>query len=255
MYLAEGDGIYCLWLGHWLRYTSIIRCSHVKSYLCGSDTTHRYHVRNRLITTTASYKDLGITVTSSLSWTDHLSRICTKAYSALHTIQQILPSKLSIGLWKSLYLSSVRFHLTHGSQIWCRYLLQDVKNLEQVQRRATKIILQVSGLNYKERLLQLELLPLSRWLELRDILFLVRNLKNPSGNFTILDYVNIQKSNTRLSTKKKHLVHNYTRTTMARHFYYKRIVWLWYSLLEINLENSVTTIKVMLIRFFATIFA
>ena len=62
-------------------------------------------------------------------------------------------------------------------------------------------ILQVSGLNYRERLLLLELLPLSMWLELQDILFLVRNLKNPSDNFTILDYVNFRKSNTRSSTK------------------------------------------------------
>ena len=189
------------WCEEWKIHLNINKCSHVRFSLRGSDTIYTYHVGNCSITTTGSYKDLGIIVTSSLRWSDHLSKICAKAYSALYTIRRILPLKSSIGLRKLLYLSSVRSHLTYGSQVWRPYLLKDIKNLERVQQRATKFILQVTGLNYRERLLQLELLPLSMWLELQDILFLVRNLKNPSDNFNILDYVSFQKSNTRSSTK------------------------------------------------------
>ena len=47
---------------------------------------------------------------------------------------------------------------------------------------------------------------------------------------------------------KKHLVHNYTRTNKARHFY-NRVVRLWNKLSEINLENSFSNIKAHLTKF------
>ena len=41
--------------------------------------------------------------------------------------------------------------------------------------------------SYKSRLLNLHLLPLINWLELLDVLFLVKQLKEPADNFNIFD--------------------------------------------------------------------
>ena len=57
-----------------------------------------------------------------------------------------------------------------------------VKSLEKIQRRA---ILQDWTFTYRDRLI----LPLATWLELQDILFLVKDIKQPSDNFNILDHV------------------------------------------------------------------
>ena len=170
-----------------------------------------------------------------------IRNICKRAYSSLHTIRRIIPPKSSIGL---LYLTNIRSHLTYGSQVWNPHLLKDIKSLKKVQRRASKFILQDCTLTYRDKL---RLLPLAMWLELQDILFLVKHIKQLSDNFNILDHVRFNVSVTR-SSAKRHLVHNYTRTTTARHFYYNRIVRLWNRLPEINLENSVTSIKAFLTK-------
>ena len=57
--------------------------------------------------------------------------------------------------------------MTHKFQV----LMKNVKNLEQMQRTATKFILHDSTSNYKERLIYLELFPLTMWLEFQNILF------------------------------------------------------------------------------------
>ena len=188
--------------------------------------------------TVNSYKDLGITVTPTLSWSEHIRIICKRAYSSLHTIRRVIPSKSTMSLRKRLYLSNIRSHVTYGSQVWNPHLLKDINNLEKIQRRATKFILQDSTLSYRDRLIQTGLLPLTMWLELQDILFLVKHIKEPSDNYNILDHVRFRASVTRSST-----------TTTARHFYYNRIVRLWNRLPEINLEHSVASIKANVTKF------
>ena len=80
------------------------------------------------------------------------------------------------------------------------------------------------------------------WLELNDILYLVKALKFPSDNMPILQYISFTNSNTRSSGLNK-LKHNYCRTSLSRHFYFNRIVRLWNKLPSIDLSNSILSIK------------
>ena len=110
-----------------------------------------------------------------------------------------------VSIKRQLYISLVRSQVTYGSQIWRPRLIKDIWKLEQLQRRATKYILQDYSSNYKHRLLSLSLLPLSMLYELNDIMFFVRNIKNPTESFNVQDYVSFNKSNTRSNSIK--LVH------------------------------------------------
>ena len=78
--------------------------------------------------------------------------------------------------------------MSYCSQLWRPLLIKDIKKLESVQRRATKYIIgrEHSGLNYKERLIRLNLLPLMCYYELSDIMFLVNSLKNQTDRFNVL---------------------------------------------------------------------
>ena len=58
---------------------------------------------------------------------------------------------------------------------------------------ATKYILSDHRLDYKCRLQQLHLLPLSMILEISDVLFLVRSVQSPTPGFDILDYLSFSK--------------------------------------------------------------
>ena len=51
-----------------------------------------------------------------------------------------------------MYKTIVRPHLECCIQAWRPYLKKDIDTLERIQRRATKIILELRDLSYEERL-------------------------------------------------------------------------------------------------------
>jgi len=61
-----------------------------------------------------------------------------------------------------LYKNLVRPHLEYCCQMWCPYLKKDIKLIEGVQRRATKLIDDVKYLSYDERLTRLGLTRLDK---------------------------------------------------------------------------------------------
>ena len=157
--------------------------------------------------------------------------------------------RLLMQIKRNLYIALVRSHLSYCSQLWRPLLFKNIAKLEQIQRRATKYILCDYSESYKQRLTTLSMLPLMHRLELMDLLFLVKNLKQPQDNFNILDHVRFITSSSRLGSNHK-LAHNYTRCNKARHFYFNRVVRLWNEMPRINLNMSYREIKNLLFKFF-----
>ncbi len=114
--------------------------------------------------------------------------------------------------------------------------------LEGVQRRATKYILNDFTSDYKERLQALGLLPLMYILEMNDIMLCVKSLTSPTRDFNILEFVHFSKGGTRSSTAKR-MSHNQSTNNSARHFFFNRLPRLWNSLPPLDLELSLPTIK------------
>ena len=236
------------WSADWKIQLNAIKSSHVHFSIKGQSSTTNYKVNESIIGLSSSYKDLGIAITQTLSWSSHVEKICCNAYRSLHVIKRNIPPFSAVGLKKRLYLTLVRSHLSYSSQLWRPHLAKDITNLERVQRRATKFILQNKSLDYKERLVTLLLLPINMWLELQDLLFLVKCLKDPPDNFDILQYVSFCKANTRSSAKGK-MEYHYKRTSLGRHYYFNRVVRLWNALPEIELEASARLIKIQISKF------
>ncbi len=145
-----------------------------------------------------------------------------KSLRALNLIRRTVTSN-NAQTKRNLYLALVRSHLSYCSQLWRPLLFKNIAKLEQIQRRATKYILCDYSDSYKQRLTTLGMLPLMHWLELMDLLFLVKNLKQPQDNFNILDNVRFVTSSSRLGSNHK-LANNFTRCNKARHFYFNRVV-------------------------------
>ena len=51
-----------------------------------------------------------------------------------------------------LYKSLVRSHLEYGNVVWGPFYKEDMKKIERVQRRATKLIPEIHNIPYQERL-------------------------------------------------------------------------------------------------------
>ena len=128
-----------------------------------------------------------------------------------------------------------------GSQLWRPSRITDINRLEQLQRRATKFILQDWTSDYKSRLVSLQLLPLMMVYELNDIMFLLSNLKSQSDTFDILKFVDFNSGSTRSNTTK--LVHKHSAKNSQRHFYLHRIVKLWNSFPIMDTSHSTATLK------------
>ena len=125
----------------------------------------------------------------------------------------------------------------------------DIKYLECVQRRATKFIASNPLLDYRNRLIHLNLLPLMMEFELVDIMFLVKSVKFPSGHFNIHEFVQFCSHPTRAghSFKLKHLL---CRSNYERNFYFNRIPRLWNSLPFLDITLSLSVIKSKLRAYF-----
>ena len=78
--------------------------------------------------------------------------------------------------------------------------------LEKVERRALKFILGDSRSEYKERHIDIQLIPLMMIFELNDIIFFVSLVKFPSSHFNVLDHIsfNSVKSSSHISSSIHH---------------------------------------------------
>ena len=121
---------------------------------------HIYMMGNNLINVTEEEKDLGITITNNLNWRTQTA-ICVKKANRIIGMIKHTFSHIDKEMFISLYSTLVRPQLEYCPQVWSPYHMSDVKLLEDVQRRATKMVPELQHLSYNERLTSLKLYPLS----------------------------------------------------------------------------------------------
>ena len=109
------------------------------------------------------------------SWCVELSLRETVACPA-----QIFPHTfkfLDADMFNLLHKSLVRPQVEYASSVWSPTLKMDINSLEKVQRRATKLVPQISTLSYPERLQYLKL-PTLQYRRLRqDLIFIFKHSK------------------------------------------------------------------------------
>ena len=86
-------------------------------------------------------KYLGVTITSDLSWSKHISKISSKARKVAGLVYRKFYKHLATPALLKLYLSTVRPILEYCSSVWDPHLIKDIVLLERVQRFALRICL------------------------------------------------------------------------------------------------------------------
>ena len=239
------------WSIVWKLTFNLLKCKFMSISTSSVQSSHIYTMNGLQLNTTSHYRDLGVNFTNDLSWSQHYSIIVSKAYNTLHFLRRTISSHHSVRTKLILYTSLIRTRLTYCSQVWRPHLLKDIQTLERVQRRCTKFILNDYHSNYKDRLIFLKLLPLSLWLELLDLTFLLICLKFPQEHFDIFQYVQFVSSTTRSSSHSKlKCLLPQSSNNHLNFIYFNRVVKLWNALPEMDLELSIFCLKKKLKSFF-----
>lgn len=91
-------------------------------------------------------KDLGVIFDKNLTFSDHIQSKVNLANRNLGLIFKTF-SFMDKEMFKTLYKSLVRPHLEYGSVIWSPRLKKNKISVENVQRRATKLLPSIKKLN------------------------------------------------------------------------------------------------------------
>ena len=99
----------------------------------------------------AAEKDLGVWYSIDLKSLLQCNKAADKALKSLGLLKRTFRN-INVRNFPFLYKTYIRPHLEYCVQLWSPYLVKDVNSLERVQRRATKLVKDISHLPYEDRL-------------------------------------------------------------------------------------------------------
>ena len=136
----------------------------------------KYIMEGQTLDTVDSEKDLGIMISSDLKSSNQCILACSKANKMLGMIKRTISYKkpeIMVRLYKSL----VRPHLEYCVSAWAPHYAKDKELLERVQHRFTRLIKEVRGKDYVDRLKELNLWTLEERRNRADLLELFKMYK------------------------------------------------------------------------------
>ena len=131
---------------HVLTFGKVYHITHTKKY-----TFHRQELEHVF-----EQKDLGVILDAELKFDKHISVKVKKANAIAGLIRRTF-SYLDGPLFKKLFTTFVQPHLEYGQVIWTPHLKKYITILENVQLRATKLVVGFHHMSYSKRLKKLNL--------------------------------------------------------------------------------------------------
>lgn len=211
------------WSDKWLLKFNKSKCKHIHF---GPFVNTSYHLGENNITKTTEEKDLGITIDDKLKFQQHIHIQTKKANQRLGMINRTF-TYMDKDMFLTLYKSLVRPHLEYGSTVWAVIYKKEGIQIENVQRRATKMVKIIKHLSYSSRLKYLGL-PSLQYRRLRSDMvetFKILNNIDKVGNEYLFP---IKESITRGHSKKIYKQHS--RTNIRKYSFSQRVVDAWNNL-------------------------
>ena len=146
-------GVYQLvsWATKWQLRFNFDKCEVLRiTHKCDLSSLHTYWVWECI-------KDLGIMVSSGLSWSEHVNVTVNKANKLLGLVHRTV-SWSNPGAFSTLYKSLMRPVLEYAPLVWNSFLPKDVLALEKVRWRTSQLALgqKCGEMEYEDRLRKLK---------------------------------------------------------------------------------------------------
>ena len=177
----------CQWTIKWLMFFNINKC---KVMHIGKDNPNfEYEMSDnqgvtKNLTSVEYEKDLGIHFQDNLKFDRHISLTVNRANRLVGLIKRAF-SFLNKETLLTLYKTLIRPILDYGNTVWFPTLKKDIRAIENVQRRVTKILPELSSLIYEDRLRELRLSTLlyrRRRMDLIQVFKIIENIDDISMN-------------------------------------------------------------------------
>lgn len=110
-----------------------------------------YRLYDKNISTVVKEKDLGVIVDDKFNFSEQCSVAAKKGNQILGILKRNF-SYIDKDIFLRLYKGIVRPHLEYCIQAWNPYMKKNIKILEDVQRRATKLVRECRNSSYEDRL-------------------------------------------------------------------------------------------------------
>lgn len=241
------------WSDKWQMPLNVNKCEvlhiGVTKNLTVNNYTMMHNSTNVNIKSTNLEKDLGVWVDSQLKFEEHIMKMVSKANRTVGLIRRSFDF-LDAQIFSLLFKGIVRPMLEYGQVVWSpryAYLTQEIEN---VQRRATKLIPGFNNIDYEQRLQRLNLPSLENRRLRGD---LIEAFKYIRGYYAV-DNKLFELSNVGITRGHQYKVkHHYSRLDVRKHFFTNRVANTWNKLpADIVSADSINTFKNRLDRHWKT---
>ena len=212
-----------IWCEEWQMQINGSKCS-LLQIGWNRNVVTQYTVGGVVAPNETSVKDLGVSVSGRLNFSEHCGRISSKASQRVGLTYRAFSSRdtpFMIGMFKTY----VRPILEYNCEVWSPVKLEDIDRLERVQRSFTKRIKGLFNKTYSERLLLCGIESLEFRRIKRDVV-LVYKIINGLIDLLFIDYFDYAPDvGTRGNSLKLYARH--ARTNITLNFFGNRVVNFW----------------------------
>ena len=219
------------WAIGWDMEFNNTKCHHLHIGKHDNDLTYTIVNQEKecIISKVDSEKDLGVIIDKNLNFREHITSKINIANRNVGIIFRTF-TYLDPEMFRNLYKSLVRPHLEYGAVIWFPMYKKNRIAIENVQRRATKLVKSCKELSYSDRLKRLGLPSLEYRRERSDMVQVYKSLNDidivdKDKLFTLSEY-----TSTRGHPKK--LYKERPRLNIRANIFSNRVVNVWNNLPE-----------------------
>ena len=142
------------WSDRWLLRFNASKCKVL--HIGKRNPGNKYTLSGNTLASTTLEKDLGVYVDPDLYFSNHVSQKVDVCNRILHTIRRTY-KYIDATSMRQLFCALIRPHLEYCHAVRYPILMEDRRQIENVLRRASKMIPSIKNLSYEQRLESLQL--------------------------------------------------------------------------------------------------
>ena len=142
------------WADKWGMAFNVAKCKVM--HIGHGNPRHNYAMQNTDLATTEEERDLGVITSSKLKPSAQCAKAARTAQAVLGQLARAFHFRDRY-VFVQLYTTYVRPHLEFAAQAWSPWTAADKEVLEQVQKRAVRMVSGLRGREYEDRLAEINL--------------------------------------------------------------------------------------------------